>query len=149
VDWEREDLGGFIRKRSEGVEWPTSDERYNREFHAINVVREQVLARRRRALVIYGGHHMMRTQGMVQKLEERFRIKTFVIAAPTAHRMEDVEPSMVSWPIPSMTMVRGTALAPLDAGLLLYARQQENTAGVYYDAILYLGPAASLTRGQP
>ena len=149
VDWERADLGGFVRTRSEGVEWPTADERYDRDFHAAAVIREQVLARGRRALAIYGGHHMMRGEGMIRILEQRFGIRTFVIAAPTAHRMEDVEPSMRSWPIPSMTMVRDTALAPLDAGLLLFARRPQNTAGEYYDAILYLGPASSLTRARP
>ena len=119
------------------------------DFHAVTVIREQVLARGRRAFVIYGGHHMMRGQGMIRPLEERFRIRTFVIAAPTAHRMEDVEPSLRSWPIPSMTTVRDTAIAPLDAGLLLIARKPENTAGVYYDAVLYLGPASSLMNVKP
>jgi hypothetical protein len=149
VDWERDDLGGFVRTRSEKVEWPTADERYDRDFHAIGVIREEVLARGRRAFVIYGGHHMMRGQGMVRPLEERFGIETFVIAAPTAHRMEDLDPSMRSWPVPSMTLVRDTVLAPLDAGLLLYARHPENSAGAYYDAILYLGPASALTNARP
>jgi hypothetical protein len=147
VDWERDDRGGFIRKPSGGAEWPTADD--DRDFHAVRVIREQVLARGRRAFVIYGGHHMMRGQGMIRPLEERFRTNSFVIAAPTAHRMEDVEPSIRSWPIPSITMVRDTAIASLDAGLLLFARKPENTGGVYYDIVLYLGPASSLTNTKP
>ncbi|MNC94376.1 hypothetical protein D3C83_112130 [compost metagenome] len=43
VDWEPADLGGFVRKQSEGVEWPTPDERYDRDFHATAVIRESRL----------------------------------------------------------------------------------------------------------
>ena len=43
-----------------------------------------------------------------------------------------------------MTSIRGTALAPLDAGFLLKARSPEYQAERYCDAVIYLGAAAAL-----
>jgi hypothetical protein len=146
VDWERDDLGGFVPGSGFTVRWPTNDERYNRDFHAVDVIRREVLAKGRRAFAIYGGHHMMRGQNMIPILEERFREKTFVITAPIAHDLEFIQPSIASWPIPSLAMVQQTVLAPFDSELLLKAKRDENTAGAYYDAVLYLGPARTLTK---
>ena len=52
--------------------------------------------------------------------------------------------NIASWPIPSLTMVRGTVLGPLDVGLFLPARKRENSAEEYFDAVLYLGPSSTL-----
>jgi hypothetical protein len=149
VDWERDDLGGFVRRASgEGVEWPTADEHYDRELFAIEIARRESLAKGRRIFAIYGGFHMMRGQdGIVQKLEQRFHIRNFVIAAPIGHDMEAAQPNIQSWPVPSLTMVRGTVLAPLDLNLFLNAMRPEKSAGAYYDAVVYLGPASTLLNG--
>ena len=147
IDWERPDLGGFVLKPN-GIqaEWPTSDERYNRDFHAVDVIRKEVLAKNRRALVVYGQNHAMRGGywNIVGLLEERFKTKVFVVIAPTNHDLETAQPSIAAWPIPSLALIRGTVLGPLDAGLFLKARTAENSAERYYDAVIYLGPSSML-----
>lgn len=147
IDWERPDLGGFVLKAN-GIqaEWPTSDERYNRDFHPVGVIRKEVLARNRRALVIYGQGHTMRGgySNIVGLLEERFKTKVFVVIAPTNHELEAAQPSIATWPVPSLALTSGTVLGPLDAGLFLKARAPENSAERYYDAVIYLGPTRSL-----
>jgi hypothetical protein len=147
VDWERSDLGGFILE-SNGVraEWPTNDQRYNRDFHPVSVIRREVLAKRRRALVIYGLGHSMRGgySNIVGLLEQRFNTKVFVVAAPIAHDLQSAQLSVSTWPIPSLALIRGTVFGPLDAGFLLKARRAENSAEAYYDAVIYLGPSSLL-----
>jgi hypothetical protein len=81
---------------------------------------------------------------IVGLLEERFKKKVFVVIAPTNHDLEAAQPSIASWPIPSMAMIRGTTMGGLDAGLLLKARGAEFQAERYYDAVIYIGPAAAL-----
>jgi hypothetical protein len=58
----------------------------------------------------------------------------FTIANAMGPRFEDVvslQPDVASWPIPSLAMIRGTAI---DAKQL-----------TYYDAVLYLGPPPAIT----
>jgi hypothetical protein len=152
IDWERPDLGGFVLKPN-GIqaEWPTSDERYNRDFHPASVIRNEVLAKNRRALVIYGQGHTMRGSysNIVGLLEERFKTKVFVVIAPTNHALEAAQPSITGWPIPSLSLIRGTVLGRLDAGLFLKARALEHSAERHYDAVIYLGPTTSLANRAP
>jgi hypothetical protein len=125
IDWDRiregkDDLGKWVRER---------------DRHAVDVIRRQVIARGRRALVIYGGGHLFRAgESLLSQLERFAGINAFTIAIPMSTMYEDLialQPNVTSWPIPSLATVRGTAL---DAKQLAYR-----------DAVLYLGPPSAIT----
>lgn len=152
VDWEQPDLGGWVRKgNGVGVEWPTGDERYDRNFHAASVIAREVLPKRRRALVLYGFHHVFHgnLSSIVGILENRFATKVFSIVAPTGHALERVQSDIPSWEVPSLTLLRGTRLGLLDSTFVLNAPLSENSAENNFDALLYLGRSGSLTSSSP
>jgi hypothetical protein len=98
-------------------------------------IRREVVTKQRRALVVYGDGHLFRAgQSLVGQLERDAGIKVFTIATAMSTMFEDLsalQPDLSSWPIPSLAVVRGTAL---DAKQL-----------VYRDAVLYLGPPSAIT----
>jgi hypothetical protein len=125
VDWDKilqgtEDVGRWVR---------------DRDRHAVEVIRREVVTKQRRALVVYGDGHLFRAgQSLVGQLERDAGIKVFTIATAMSTMFEDLsalQPDLSSWPIPSLAVVRGTAL---DAKQL-----------VYRDAVLYLGPPSAIT----
>jgi hypothetical protein len=107
----------------------------DRDRHAADLIRREVFAKQRRALIIYGENHLFRTgQSLVSLLESNSVIKVFTIANAMLTKFEDLNALQVdarSWPVPSLAIIRGTAL---DAKQLKY-----------YDAILYLGPPSAIT----
>jgi hypothetical protein len=125
IDWEsirqgKDDVGKWVR---------------DRDRHAVDVIRREVISKNRRALVIYGDGHLFRVgQSLVSQLERDAGINVFTIATAMSTMFEDLialQPDATSWPIPSLATVRGTALD---------AKQF-----VYRDAVLYLGPPSAIT----
>jgi len=104
----------------------------------VEVIRREVLAKHRRALVIYGGGHLFRaSQSLVRPLEDIAKVRVFTIATATSTRFEDLvalQPNATSWHAPSLATIRGTALEAKQLG--------------YYDALLYLGPPSAMTMSQ-
>jgi hypothetical protein len=122
VDWSRgmEDAGT----------WTPQRDRY-----AAEVIEREVLAKQRRALVIYGGGHLFRMgQSLVSLLERNGRTRVFTITTPgepTFDLVKSLQPGVMSWPAPSIAKLEGTVL--------------QNRELIYYDAFLYLGPPSSWT----
>jgi len=125
IDWDE-----ILRGKDEAGRWVR-----DRDRHAVEVIRREVLGKHRRALVIYGGGHLFRAgQSLVSQLERDAGISVFTIATAASTMYEDLNalaPNVTSWPVPSLALVRGTALD---------ARQL-----VYRDAVLYLGPPSAMT----
>lgn len=106
-----------------------------RESHAAGVVLREVIAKRRHALIIYGGGHLFRAgDSLVSRIEREgasvFTILTVMSDANYA-LLKRLRPDLASWPLPALAMIRGTAL------------DQEQF--VYRDALLYLGSPATIT----
>jgi hypothetical protein len=125
IDWDR------IRQGSDDAgKWAPE-----RDHHAVDVIRREVISKGRRALVIYGDGHLFRAgQSLVSQLERDAGVNVFTIATAQSTMFEDLialQPDVTSWPIPSVATVRGTAL---DAKQLTYR-----------DAVLYLGPPSAIT----
>ena len=101
----------------------------DRNRHAAEVVRREVLAKQRRALVIYGGMHLFRGgKTIVALLESMGEAKVFNITDATGtsfDSLNEVQPDVASWPVPSLAMVSGTVLTRKEFS--------------YFDAVLYLG----------
>ncbi len=126
----------------------------DRDGHALEVLRREVLAKGRRALVIYGGQHLLRrntvsgspdewARGIIARLEKDRLAGAFTILPETRRDLRALQPDVASWPIPSLAMLEGTALGstiwnPRPQGSDVRMEEQ-------FDAILYLGPPSSMT----
>jgi hypothetical protein len=126
VDWVKvlagtQDWGPFIR---------------NRDGHAAEVVKREVLAKGRRGLIVYGDAHLFRAGERLVSILERYTFaRTFNVITTTTSStfglLASVEPGVTSWRVPSLAIIRGTVL--------------DTKQFVYYDALLYLGPPSTLT----
>jgi hypothetical protein len=145
IDWDG------VRTTGELVEWIG-----RRDTHARDVIAREVLARNRRALVVYGdGHFLRRTRwkgtaapgsSNVLTLLEAGGTRVFSIWTNTTVQLERLQRDIASWPAPSLTLMRGTALGTLD---FKYFSGMEtdppSTMEEQFDAVLYLGPVSALT----
>jgi len=114
-----------------------------RDAYAAALVRREVLARGRRALIVYGDNHYLRNpapnwppQTIVAILEKETRSPIFTIWTNTHLDLEAAQADISSWPRPSLTILRGTDLA---TKLQLQGQ---------FDALIYLGPPSSITFSQ-
>jgi hypothetical protein len=148
IDWSKvENQAEYISMRNERASSITS------------VIMTEVLAKKRKALLLFGEGHLAH-QGVnvnVAEYEKTYPGVTFTIFthhgfgsdnALDVHN-DKLEARMKSWPIPSLVPIKGTWLAELD--LSYYAEFiTRNMVGVEiadaYDAYLYFGPRDALSR---
>jgi hypothetical protein len=113
-----------------------------------------IRAKGRRALVIYGGQHLIRRNtipgaadewapGIVARLEKDNITRVFTILPETRRDLRALQSDVTSWPNPSLAILRGTALgsAIWDPNPQARAVRMDEQS----DAILYLGPPSSMT----
>jgi hypothetical protein len=126
----------------------------DRDGYALGVLRREVLAKRRRALVIYGGQHLIRrntvpgaadqwARGIIARLEKDSLATVFTVLPEVRRDLRALQPDVTSWPIPSLAILRGTVLGsaiwdPAPQRRTVHMEEQ-------FDAILYLGPPSSMT----
>jgi hypothetical protein len=149
---------------------------WDRDGHPADLIRREVLAKGRKALVIYGDLHFIRknpqprpdqdeTAGSIVGLLERggatkvFSIRTIAYGID----LEKLQSDVLSWPRPSLTLLRGAVLGaasfssyyprPLVVGLDGKPAESPDQRlplrmEEQFDALLYLGPQSSITRSQ-
>lgn len=100
----------------------------DRDGYAVDVLRREVLEKGRRALLIFGGQHLIRksaaderARGIVARLEKGQITSVFTILPETRRNL----PEAAAWPIPSLARLPGQ-----------------------FDAVLYLGPVSAMTRSR-
>jgi hypothetical protein len=130
-----------------------------RGTHVVEVIKREVLSKHHRAVVIYGDGHFRRyskwaggssgdpaTPTLLNQIEE-LGTRAFSTWTNTTVELERMQPDIASWPIPSLTRVRGTRLGRLDfkyfAGM---ATDPPTKMEDQFDAVLYLGPVSSITQ---
>ena len=120
----------------------------NRDSVAAEVVRREVLAKGRRALIIYGDQHLVRTAkaaapntagGVVAQLE-RSGTSVFTIHTETRQDLSTLQPDVASWPKPSLAILRDTTL-----GAAMTDSRQPSRLADQFDAVLYLGSPGEMT----
>jgi uncharacterized iron-regulated protein len=126
---------------------------YNRDRHVAAVIQRDVLAKQRRALIIYGDGHLWRKAPfptLMSLLEHGGKMKAFTVASSNMADMQSVQADVVSWRVPSLAIVRGTPLG--ESGFGLYyplpgdaAQWRDVRLQDQFDAIIYYGPRSSLT----
>ena len=120
----------------------------NRDRVAAEVVRREVLAKGRRALIIYGDQHLIRPAttaapnivgGTVAQLE-RSGTSVFTIHTETRQDLSALQPDVASWPKPSLAILRDTTL-----GAAVTDSRHPSRLADQFDAVLYLGPPGEMT----
>lgn len=128
----------------------------DRDAHAVEVIRREVLAKHRRALIIYGGQHLMRknanpnapddwARGLVAQLERPGITSVFTVNPETRAPLSLAQADITSWPTPSLARLKGTALGQMRVTLPM---QRPVPAEDQFDAIVYLGPPSAMTTAQ-
>ena len=146
-----------------------------RDTHGAELIQREVLARKRRALVIFGAMHLQRknisanyepldgAETVISILDRAGAAKIFTIRTPTEAEPPWLQAEMASWPVPSLVRLRRTRLGRLDAAEF-WSSEMPRFAIVdgkpsplprerwrvlpmdeMFDALLYLGPAATIT----
>jgi hypothetical protein len=116
-----------------------------------------VLARNRRALVIYGDEHLVRKNtfidvadewagGIVARLEKAALTNVFSIHTDTRADWSTLQPDVAAWPNPSVAIIRGTRLGAAD--FALGPRRRLVRMEEQFDAFLYLGPPSGMKIAQ-
>jgi hypothetical protein len=145
VNWNqvktREDLGPFVA---------------NRDPYYATVVKEQVISRHRRALLIMGFPHFLRSTtgpGFIEKELRAAGATTFVIVSGTnaVGRYDDLDKRFDSWTFPSIVLLGGNWIGRLPALPVITGGTTPSTPGEtkledVADAVLYLGARDSLTQ---
>lgn len=112
----------------------------DRDANIAAVMENEVLAKHRKALMLFGWDHMLHTGGAVAIYEQRYPGVTFTIVNHEgfAKDNDELEQRMASWPVPALTAISGTWLADLDSSYFGLPPGQKGYPGA--DGYLYLGP---------
>ncbi len=112
----------------------------DRDANIAAVMEKEVLARHRKALMLFGWDHMLHTGGAVAIYEQRYPGVTFSIVNHEGFSEDNdgLEKHRASWPVPSLTPIEGTWLAGLDSSYFGLPPGQKGYPGA--DGYLYLGP---------
>ncbi len=153
----REDLGNQIR----AVGGPAGRDRF-----AADLIQREVLAKQRRALLIFGDMHLVRAPldpfpTIVTLLGTGIQPQLFTIWADTyGDDIKTLEPDTATWPVPSLARIKDTIMgsAPFAFFYPFLAAPGRNGAVATrggsprledeVDAVLYLGPPSTLTRAR-
>jgi hypothetical protein len=151
-----------VRTKADHMKWIAM-----REIFPADVVQREVLAKRRKALLVYGVGHLRRKNpyanfesaglaaSLVSLVEETHGAKVFNVGL--ALDLDRTRPEVASWPAPSVVVLRGTdlgaALVPYDGprvsvqtGQMVPVprdRWRSMRTEEQYDATLYIGPRTS------
>ena len=163
IDWDT------VRTREEHFRWLAM-----RDSYPASVIQLEVLAKRRKALIVYGHLHFQRYQILSNLDMSDWRTQTIVSlierSSPsrvfTIWRLDDelagAVPDLASWPVPAFVTTAGTALGAADISVIhptpaRFAFRGDERVPVpreqwaslpiekQFDAVLYLGPRARMT----
>ena len=115
------------------------------------MMKTEVLAKHRKALMLFGVSHLLHGGGSaVAMYEQEYPGRTYTIATHFGFEKDNdrLEARMAGWPVPSVTPFAGTWLGDLDSSYF-ESRPGQPPAGKGYpgaDAYLYTGPRALVLR---
>jgi hypothetical protein len=114
IDW------SVIKDAQELIKWAEQ-----RSTHAADLINREVIAKSRRALVIYGDAHFPRKsirsnyegddlRPMVDLLGDNPAARIFTIYAETSTDLAKIQPDIASWTAPKLVLLKGTTLGATD-----------------------------------
>ena len=168
IDWER------IHSRDDVLREMAANPLFDRDRYPADLIRREVLAKQRRALVVYGAMHLQRRNlfsnyepqesaapTIVSLLESAAATKVFTIWVNA--NLEKLQADVASWGKPSLAIIRGTVLGAadftfyypysvprmvvIDGKAVPVARDQWRSLRMedQFDAVLYPGAASAIT----
>jgi hypothetical protein len=157
IDWDRIDRG---EESNRG----TPEDRVS---YPVELIRREIIARKRHALIVYGGMHFRHrnvNNDTVAARLERAGVDVFTVWPDADGRLELLQPDVRSWPTPSLALLKGTTLGARAFDLYLLSSNVQIQNGQIvpptlvewrqlpmeqqFDAVLYLGPLASMTQSK-
>jgi hypothetical protein len=165
IDWDR------VRNREDHFRWIEM-----RDAYPAALIQLEVLAKQRRALLVYGLGHFQRknvhanfemedwrAQTIVSLLERSGPTKVFTIWG--SKDLANIQPDAASWRAPSLATIRGTVLGAADAAryfgwgnrfavvdgkIVPIPKDQWRSlrAEDQFDAVIYLGPPSAMTESR-
>jgi hypothetical protein len=149
IDWDR------MKTQDDMRAWHASPSS-SRDGFADDLIRREVLTKNRRALLLYGAAHLFRRvvhQSIVTRLEPQTPV--FTVWTNAATELAALQPDVATWPVPSLTKIRGTILG--STGLATYLGPKAGDVSKewlapmqdQFDAVLYLGPLSTITLDRP
>jgi hypothetical protein len=144
IDW------GTLRTAQDYQSWLG----FQRDSYPAKLIGREVVARQRRALVIYGDGHLQakseRPGKSLAGILETDGTKVFTITSTFAD-LRQLQPSVASWRVPTLALLGGTVIgaAPYEfffgpAPPVEYFRANPRVED-HYDAVLFLGAPSSMT----
>ena len=100
-----------------------------RDTHGAELIQREVLAKKRRALLIFGAMHLQRKNisANYEPLDGAETVVSILIAparrrssrsrTATEAEPQSLQADMASWPVPSLVLLRGTRLGMLDSAV--------------------------------
>lgn len=146
IEWER------VKRREDLRKWGMAKDAF-----AGALVKNEVLARNRRVLIIYGDGHLQGRgfpPASLTNVIERppAAAKVFAISSSFAD-LAGMQPDAASWPAPSIARVRGTIIGARPYGLFYPPPPARGWERVrledQFDAVLHLGTGRPTTRPLP
>ena len=120
----------------------------NRDRWAADAIEREVLVKHRRALVVYGGTHLLRRGGsLVGLLESEGADRIYTIWTHMSGDLAALEADATSWRAPSFVALRGTALGTEPFSFFFPTPTAKGDVPIEdgFDGLLYLGDPATLT----
>lgn len=152
IDWDN------IRTAEQLRAWQ-ADAAHDRDRYAADLVRREVLMKRRRALAIYGAGHVFRrnvSHSLVSLLEAADTLKTFTIWTNTGSDLDAIQADVASWRVPSLALVRGTTLGAANFTSYFPPGMRAELPPEWrvpmedqFDAVLYVGPLSAMSAAGP
>jgi hypothetical protein len=139
IDW------ATVKTRDDLRRWGLQKDQYS-----ASVIKRDVLAKKRKVLVIYGDGHLQGRGfpgGSLTVLLERppYQTKVFAISSSLTD-LSRFQPDSASWPVPSIAKVRGTVIGKRPYASFYPIPPAPGWDQVrmedQFDAVLYLGPPA-------
>jgi len=122
--------------------------------HGADVVLKEVLAKGRRALMIYGDSHFLgrgnNEDVMINRIERSPNgARAFIITSSSHQVLTQIQPDIASWKTPSITMLKGTLIGARPFSVFYQPPPVPGWSQLRmedeFDALLYLGPPSSMT----
>jgi hypothetical protein len=146
-----------------------------RDRHGAELIQREVLAKKRKALVIFGGRHLQRrnisanyepldgAETVISLVHAAGTARIFTIWTATNPEPQSLQADLSNWPVPSLALLRGTRLGLMDFAAFMppeesrfavvdgkptpLPRDQFRVMPMQeqFDALLYLGPLSTIT----
>jgi hypothetical protein len=135
IDWDA------VHTAEDVLKWQKS-----RDIYPAELIRREVLAKQRRALVIYGDGHLWRIMddSLAGLLQRTAATEVFTISTNTSADLATLQADVATWRAPSLTILRGTVLGVKPLEFYFGPSPFDGQMEYHFDALLYIGAPSTI-----